>query len=91
MDKIYESFTCGGRLVYQKIFTAGKTRYTGARIIVQRAVQQADGSWWLYTFDNGMSPGTPLRSKDRQDMILNFVHEVKKNLAEEIRNGLVDN
>ncbi len=87
MVVVYESFTSDGKLVYQKTYTVGKTRYTNDRIIVRRAEQQADGSWWLYVFDKGNPAGTPLRSKARQPMILDFVYEVKKNLAEVNQNG----
>ena len=70
----YESFTQAGKLVFQKTYEPGSSTF------VKKAVQQSDGSWWLYSFYLGRGPGTPLRSKERQSQILEFVNEVKDQL-----------
>jgi hypothetical protein len=64
----YSSFTTGGKMAYQCVLTNGKT---------WQAVQQADGSFWMYFFATGSKKGGPIRGKSRQKQILEFVAEVK--------------
>lgn len=75
MDAIYESFLLKGKLVYQK-----QRPLSVGLVIVIRAVQQADGSWWQYVFYKGRNPGTPCRGKARQAKIIEFVNKVKAEL-----------
>lgn len=72
-----QSFTISGKLIYQIERKAG-----GDHIIVTRAVQQPDGTWWKYTFYKGKSVGVPTRSKKDQPYILEFVNSVRKELGE---------
>ena len=67
----FSSFTIKGAMVYQKESKGGEL------VAVKRVVQQADGSWWQYNFYKGGKVGTPLRGKDRQKYMLQFIEEVK--------------
>jgi hypothetical protein len=71
---LYESGTIGKHLFYQRSSDVGHRR------IVERAVQQNDGSWYFYLFYLGGPPGHPIRSKARQAGILAFIKEVKNGL-----------
>lgn len=66
-----------GRTVYQ-------TEQPGFadRPLIRRAVQQPDGTWWLYSFYKGNGVGAPLRGKSRQQEIRNFIAMVRAALTE---------
>ena len=71
---LYESGTVEEHLFYQRSSDVGHRR------IVERAVQQCDGTWYFYLFYHGGPPGHPIRSKARQAGILAFIKEVKNGL-----------
>lgn len=74
------TFTIDGKMVYQIETQLVNNQYPS---YIRRAVQQADGSFWFYSFYKGhkSSVGTPQRGVKHQAKILQFVADVKTELA----------
>jgi len=77
-----QSFTIQGKLVFQSEdhFEGKIENGINYGVVIHRAVQQNDGSFWSYCFYKGQSVGTPCRGKARQKQILEFVEKVKEEL-----------
>lgn len=70
---IYEIYTSKKALVYSR-----KQALPNNKTVITKAVQQSDGSFWMYVYYQGQSMGTPVRSKIRQIQIEKFINEVKQ-------------
>jgi hypothetical protein len=49
----------------------------GERLIQTKAVQQSDGTFWMYSRDAGKGWGVPIRGAKRQAQIKRFCAEVE--------------
>lgn len=79
--KNFFNYTSNGKMVYET--QEDCVQDNGAPYVqTRRAVQQQDGSFWLYTFtSNSKSVGSPLRGKSRTAQINAFIEIVKAALA----------
>jgi hypothetical protein len=81
MNDYYSIHTEQGKLVYELQYDRGLDN-GGTYTCTKRAVQQADGSFWLYEHTVGGKKGNPQRGKSSQKIIHQFIEHVKKQFEE---------